>query len=290
MNKMLILIDGNHLAHFNSFRNQGFTHDGKPTGVIFGFLKSVLSLSKAFPYSSFVFVWDSRRSLRKIEFPDYKKREEKGDEEKVKLLETIRQMAELRTKVLPKFGFRNNFMRTGYEGDDLIASICQDNPDKAICIISNDNDIYQCLSDPFVHFMYDIKKKAKYTPKDFTKEYEILPMQWVDVKGLAGCQGDGVPGVPGVGVKTAIRYIEGRLPEKSAAFRNIVHANNDGTVINTRLLVELPYPGLGRFHLEGTEVFELSDFFSICDQYGFQSFVRDEMLWRKRFNMRTGRR
>lgn len=136
--------------------------------------------------------------------------------------------------------------------------------------------------------MYDIKKKKIYTHKDFTKEYGILPMQWVDVKGLSGCVGDGVPGVPGVGVKTAIRFIEGTLPEKSSAFREITRANRDGTVVSTRLLVELPYPGLEHFRLEDVETFELSDFLSICDEFGFRSFERDELTWRKQFNMKVG--
>ena len=285
---MRILVDSNFLCHYISFRNQGFSHNGKSTGVVFGFMKSLLSLSKTFNSSRFVFAWDSRRSLRKLDFPGYKKREKKSEEEEVRLLELFRQMVELRTDVLPRFGFRNNFLRTGYEGDDIIASVCQDRLDEEMCIVANDNDLFQVLSNN--HIMYDMKKKARYTYKDFTKEYGILPMQWVDVKGLAGCIGDKVPGVPGVGVKTAIRYIEGTLPEKSRAFREIVRANNDGTVVNTRLLVELPYSGLEPFYLEDVEVFETDDFLDICSEFGFRSFERDEQAWRQQFNMRTGRR
>ncbi len=285
---MIILIDSNYLSHYVSFRNQGFSHNGKPTGTVFGFLKSILSLSRTFNSNRFVFAWDSRRSLRKLDFPGYKKREKKSEEEEVRLLELFRQMVELRTDVLPRFGFRNIFLRTGFEADDVIAGICQDRLDEEMCIVSNDNDLFQILSNN--HCMYDIKKKARYTHKDFTKEYGILPMQWVDVKGLAGCIGDKVPGVSGVGVKTAIRYIEGTLPEKSRAFREIVRANNDGTVVNTRLLVELPYSGLEPFHLEEAEVFGARDFLDICDEYGFRSFERDEQAWRQQFSMRTGGR
>jgi 5'-3' exonuclease len=176
----------------------------------------------------------------------------------------------------------------GYEADDLIAQICQDNLDEQLIIISNDNDLYQILSNN--HSMYDIKKKKMYTHKDFTREYGVLPMQWVDVKGLAGCQGDKVPGVPGVYVKTAIRYIEGELPEKHKSFQRIKQANEDGTVIGTRLLVELPYPGLDHFYLEAVETFELKDFLDICNQYGFHSFERDELTWRRQFNMKVGGR
>ena len=284
---MLIIVDSNQLCHFYSY-NYGFSHKGRQVGIVFGFMRSLLSLSKMFSTNRFIFCWDSRKSLRKIEFPGYKKRKEKSDEEKIRFLEVFKQMGELREQVLPRFGFKNNFLSCGYEADDLIAQICQDRLDEEIVVISNDNDLFQILSNN--HCMYDIKKKARYTHKDFTKEYGILPMQWVDVKGLAGCIGDKVPGVPGVGVKTAIRYIEGTLPEKSRAFREIVRANNDGTVVNTRLLVELPYSGLEPFYLEDVEVFETDDFLDICDKFGFRSFERDEQVWRQQFSMRTGRR
>ncbi len=284
---MLIIVDSNQLCHFYSY-NYGFSHKGRQVGIVFGFMRSLLSLSKMFSTNRFIFCWDSRKSLRKIEFPGYKKRKEKSDEEKIRFLEVFKQMGELREQVLPRFGFKNNFLSCGYEADDLIAQICQDRLDEEIVVISNDNDLFQILSNN--HIMYDIKKKARYTHKDFTKEYGILPMQWVDVKGLAGCIGDKVPGVPGVGVKTAIRYIEGTLPEKSNAFREIVRANNDGTVVNTRLLVELPYSGLEPFYLEEAEVFGARDFLDICDEFGFRSFERDEQAWRQQFDMRTGGR
>ena len=61
-------------------------------------------------------------------------------------------------------------------------------------------------------------------------------------------------------------------------------------MIGTRLLVELPYPGLDHFYLEDVETFELKDFLEICDQYGFQSFERDELTWRRQFNMKVGGR
>lgn len=284
-NKMLILIDSNYLAYYHSFRNRYFSHDGKPTNVVFGFLKSLLSLSREFDTDRFVFAWDSRKSLRKIWLSIYKGNRVKTEEEEIERLETFRQMAELRENILPKFGFQNVFQKTGYEADDLIARICKDNLNEKIAIISSDNDLYQLLTDN--HFMYDIKRKTRYTKDHFTRNYDIPPEQWSEVKSIAGCQGDNVPGVPGVGVKTAVKYVRGKLSSESKMFKRIEDAKADGTVAETLSLIELPFLGLGSFHLELVETFELKDFLSICDEFGFRSFINASQVWQEQFDMKV---
>lgn len=138
---MRIIVDSNQLCHLYAY-NREFSHEGRQVGVVFGFMKSLLSLSKMFGTNRFIFCWDSRKSLRKIEFSEYKKRKEKSDEEKVRFLEVFRQMVELREQVLPRFGFRNSFLACGYEADDLVTQICQDNFDEELVVVSNDNDLF----------------------------------------------------------------------------------------------------------------------------------------------------
>ena len=133
---MIILIDSNYLGYYHSFKGP-LTYNGQQVGIIFGFLQSLLSLAKAFDTNRFVFAWDSRRSLRRIWLPTYKSSrvEGKSTEEKAKRLETFKQFISLRVEVLPQFGFKNIFLKSGYEGDDIIASVCRDNPEEEIEIV-----------------------------------------------------------------------------------------------------------------------------------------------------------
>lgn len=283
---MIILIDSNHLCYFHSFRGP-LTYNNRPVGIIFGFMQSLLSLAKKFETSRFVFAWDSHRSLRKVWYPAYKENRRTPEEEKVMEKEVFPQFMELRTKVLPQFGFRNVFMRTGYEADDIIASICKYNKDEEIAIVSTDNDLYQCLSP--LHFMYGINKKVIYDRVNFVKEWGIEPEQWAEVKSIAGCPGDNVPGIDGIGNKMAIKYLKDELSPKTKTFQKIEEGKLKGVVTDTKIQVELPFPGLGRFCVEDTEIFEAKDFLSICDEYGFRSFIAQESIWQDYFNMK-GRR
>uniref|UniRef100_A0A6M3LV33 Putative exonuclease n=1 Tax=viral metagenome TaxID=1070528 RepID=A0A6M3LV33_9ZZZZ len=285
---MIILIDSNYLCYYHSFRSP-LSYEGQQVGIIFGFMQSLLALSKVFDTNRFVFAWDSRRSLRRVWLPTYKesRRGEKSAEEMLKEIESFRQFAALRTEVLPQFGFQNVFLKPGYEADDIIASVCRDNPEEEIAIVSSDNDLYQCISS--FHFMYDVKKKAVYHRLNFMREWGIEPEDWAKVKSIAGCPGDNVPGVDGIGNKTAIKYLKGELSEKSKAFQKIEQGKREGKVSEAQSLVELPFAGTGNFFIEKTEVFDVKDFLDICDKYGFKSFIAQLPTWQDYFGMK-GRR
>jgi len=258
-------------------------NNGTAVGIVFGFLKSLLMLSKQFESNRFAFAWDSRRSIRKIWQASYKE-DRKKDRDIGKQLEDFQQFDLLRRTVLPWFGFKNIFLRSGFEGDDVIAEICKSNPDEEMAIVSSDNDLWQLLTDR--HFMFDMRKKKAYTKKDFVREWKLQPEDWVRVKSIAGCNGDNVPGIPGVGNVTAVKYLKGDLPQEGKVYKNIEQAFEDGTVERTRNLVEIPFPGLGSIPLLNGEVFRTKDFFDICDRYGFRSLVAQQPVWRDYFDMK----
>lgn len=284
---MIILIDSNYLGYYHSFKRP-LTYNGQQVGIIFGFLQSLLSLAKVFDTNRFVFAWDSRKSLRRIWLPTYKSSrvEGKSVEEKAKKLEMFKQFMALRVEVLPQFGFKNIFLKSGYEGDDIIASICRDNEKEFIEIISTDNDLYQFLSD--YHSMYDIKTKKEYSNTGFKKEWGVEPDDWARVKSIAGCSGDDVSGVEGIGNKTAIKYLKGELSEKSKAYQKIEQGKREGVITETKRLVELPIASVGEFPL-ADDSFKVDDFLDICDKYGFKSFIDQLPVWQDYFSMK-GRR
>jgi len=288
-NKPIILLDATHVCHFHAHREHPLTYKGLPVGVIFGFMGTLLVLARRFESNRFAFAWDSRRSLRKVWFKGYKAKREadKSGSFKDEELNLFRQIVELREKVLPEFGFRNNFLTTGFEADDVMASICYSHSEDEIVLVTSDNDLYQCLSPN--RYMYKLGTKKLYTIQSLKDEWGVSPREWVLVKSLAGCPGDEVPGIEGVGNKTAVKYIRGDLNEKTKAYRRIEEGIEDGTVERTKDLVELPFMGMPELSMSEEEFFFVGDFLAICDRYGFRSFIKQTEIWQRNFDMKIMR-
>jgi len=272
----MILVDANSIAHQakHSLGNLSFAE--KQTGVVFGFLQQILTLARTMESNEFVFVWDSRKSLRMEIFPDYKKarRREKTDEEKELDDLAYKQFLEIREDLIPSLGFSNNFMIDGFEGDDVIASIVHDNPGEQFAIISTDEDLYQLLSDNV--YMYSTRKKKSYTHLNLWKDFRITPKEWADVKAIGGCSSDGVPGVPGVGEITACKYLTRKLNLNSKVYRAI--RENKKLIDFNKRLVRLPFENTPIVRLEPFNKLDFFMFKTICGQYGFRSFLEKDRL------------
>jgi DNA polymerase-1 len=287
MEKVLI-IDSNGIGHIAKHSMHGLSFQERETGVIFGFMSEVFRLAKRFETNKFAFTWDSRRNFRKEIRPTYKKKRyvEKSNEDQ-QLDETAReQFYMLRKKVLPLFGFKNNFIKTGYEADDIMANIVINNKKHDMIIVTGDEDIYQLLNFASI---YNPRKKKVITAKDFTKEYNIPVNKWIQVKAIAGCGSDNVVGVPSVGEKTAIKYLNGEL-KKGVAFNNI--KNNTELICSNLTLVTLPFidllgnKSMGKIPISfNEEKFTISNFLNLCETYGFSSFKKNLNEWNKLFRM-----
>jgi len=282
----IILVDSNYLCHYAMHRFRGYQYNGNGTGVVFGFLKQLLVLSRQLESTRFVFVWDSKESLRKLHYPNYKakRRKDKTPEELEELKDCFWQFHELRTTVLPKFGFENIFHQSGYEADDLIAVICQDYPKEEIAIVSSDHDLHQLLTAN--HYIYDNTKKKKFTQDDFLDSWALAPRDWALVKSIAGCTTDNVEGIKGVGDTKAVQYVRGVLPERYQVYKRIISEKGQDIIHRNRFLVELPFLGTKHIKLQDDDDFYSRDFLDICEQYGFVSFEREEQKWADQFKMK----
>ncbi|HEC65796.1 MAG TPA: hypothetical protein ENI23_10900 [bacterium] len=253
MDRKWLLLDCNLLCHRAKHSMGDLSHKGSATGVVFGFLKTVQALQEFFDTPHVVFCWDSKTSKRKEIFPEYKShRRDKYKEMSKEELEFEKkfqsQMKKLRRDYLPTIGYRNVFVKKGYESDDIIASICNHLPkgDEAI-IVSSDHDLYQLISST-VSF-YDVRTQKILTPQGFKKVYGIESTKWGSVKVLAGCTTDSVPGIKGVGEKTAIRSLQGELKPESKAYQAINSPLGISIIVRNRFLIVLPLPGIGHFEL-----------------------------------------
>jgi len=246
MNRRYLILDSNYLAHRAKYVFGNLSDKGSATGVVYGFLKDLLILRDKFQTNHFVFCWDHPTySERKEMLPTYKQHRDKNletKEEREFELEFQRQVVALQDTYLQLIGFHNIFMQLGYEADDIIAMICKNlDPDTENgIIVTADQDLYQliCVNVTW----YNPKTKEHLNVHSFKKKYGIKPKQWVKVKAIAGCHSDNVPGIPGVGEKTAIKYLRGELNISYKTYQAIKNHWQD-IVLRNRRLVELPFPG-----------------------------------------------
>lgn len=284
-----LLIDSNGLCYRYKFGMPNLSYEDQKVEIIFGFMKSIIALSNVFKTDKLVFAWDSRKSFRKNLFPDYKrkrqnKKDERTPEEKELDAIAFAQFQEIRREVLPALGFRNNFIQTGIEGDDIIASIIKNNPSKSHIIVSKDQDFYQLLEHNVSMFNFN-KHNSVFTKLDFENEFGIDPKRWNEIKIISGCSSDEVPGVKGVAEKTALKYILNMLKDSSQAYKNIEKFKKSPDLKRNEKLVVLPFKGTNKFKIKKHKLYA-RDFVTVCDKYGFGSFLYNNRFREIQYSLR----
>lgn len=270
-----LLLDVHYLCHRAFHSAKGMSWEGRPTGVIFGFLQSIGGLMDRFNTKDVFFCFESVRSLRKELYPDYKKKRtqrERTPEEQKAYKEFIQQIQLLRTELLPKIGFKNIYSFDGFESDDVLAMLGKqaDRLQQDALIISADHDMYQCVS-PYVH-CYNPQAGQRMTPELFKKTYGIPPSRWALCKAIAGCNTDEVAGIQGVGEKTALKFLTEGLNPESKAFSSILSPEGKAIVRRNRKLVELPFDGCPEPAILKDHVKE-KNWKEVCLQFGMRSLV-----------------
>jgi DNA polymerase-1 len=278
--KTWLVLDATYLCH-RAFHSTGnLTYGDTRTGVLFGFMRDLVVLNELLQPERFVFCFDSHKSIRRKMYAKYKqgrvtKRKEASDEDKIAYQGMQQQIVQLRSHLLTQLGFSNVFWKTGYEADDVIAGVCLQNTNTKLIVVGSDHDLFQLLT-PNV-MMWNPNKQKMTTEKSFTELYGITPRQWVDVKAIAGCSGDDVQGIKGVGEKTAIKFLTGKLKmESSAAVKIVMH---DSIWRRNLKLVTLPLPGLGGFEVKKDYLSERR-WKAVCRRYGMTSLAPNPVLLR----------
>ncbi|MCK9570187.1 hypothetical protein M0R72_14680 [Candidatus Pacearchaeota archaeon] len=271
MNKPPLLIIDVSAVAYAAFHVMGdLSFEGIRTGVVFGMLRTIVDLQELYSTNRVAFCFDrgsdNRQSISKV----YKaNRHSDLDEEQRQAYRNLsNQLFRLRTKLLPMAGFKNLFWQDGYEADDVIASVCRNVPRGEMgIIVSSDADLLQLLVDDRV-IIWHLKRKSPITAKKFREEWGIDPFMWSDVKAIAGCNGDNVIGVEGVGEKTAAKFLRGELKETTKAHQAIV-LNNNRYRENLKL-VRLPFEGTKKFEVVEDEV-DGHRWEGLCDRLGLKT-------------------
>ena len=204
----LFLIDGNSLAYraFFALPESIATSTGVPTNAIFGFASMLVKILTDYGPKATVVVWDAGSSGRKQVYPDYKaQRSSRPD--------LLKEQWPEFEPLVDAFGYRNLAVE-GYEADDVIASIVElaksaDEP-IPVMVVTGDRDAYQLVDDgvQIMTTSRGITDTRVYDRQGVIDRYGIPPELVPDFIGLKGDTSDNIPGVPGIGDKTAADLLQ----------------------------------------------------------------------------------
>ena len=280
------LIDGSGYIFRAFFASPMMTNpEGLPVNAVYGFLNMFLSLTANIKCDYCLVLFDAKRqNFRNEFFPEYKATR-----------------PELPPELKPQFALIHEVVEAlnlhwlqmeGYEADDLIATYTNLalKENKEVTIVSADKDLMQLIR-PGVKF-YDGMKNKFFTPEDVKEKFGVYPERVTDVQALAGDSTDNIPGIPGIGIKTAAELVntfgslEGVLDHaaeiKQNKRRELVLTHKEDALISQKLVtlkpdvpVELPLKDL-RCMAPHEDIL-----INLLDRHAFKSLKNKATNWLK---------
>ncbi len=205
--KRLLLIDGHSMAYraFFALPAENFTTaQGQHTNAIYGFATMLISLLKDEKPTHVAVAFDvSRKTFRTDIFPDYKANRAKTPDE-------FRSQMSYLNDLVTGFGI-TQFALEGYEADDIIATITKqaEREGAEVLICTGDRDSFQLVTEKttVLYPKRGVSEMARMTPDAVQEKYGMTPDQYPDFAALRGDPSDNLPSIPGVGEKTAAKWI-----------------------------------------------------------------------------------
>ena len=283
--KKLLLIDGNSMlfrAYYATVYGRMMkTSNGIPTNAVYGFITMINKALSMVEPDAVLVAWDAGKpTFRHETYTEYKGTRKELDQELIVQFPIAREF-------LDAYGMKR-YECEGIEADDIIGSMAKKYPDVEIHILSSDRDLLQ-LIDPTTDVYLMKKGITEMEVMDEAKLKEamgIVPSQIIDLKALMGDTADNIPGVKGIGEKTALKLlseyetvdnvyahideIKGKLKEKLETDKEKAFLSKYLATI--KVDAEIPLPFEAMLLQEPKE--ELHDFFV---KYEMKSFVKDTM-------------
>jgi DNA polymerase-1 len=198
-NGLINLIDVSGFIYRAFYAFPRFTHKDVEVGALYGFCSEMLKIASQFKGSMFAAAFDcGKKTFRNEIYPEYKANRKETPKEILSQIPLIKEACE-------SFGF-TSIERPGFEADDIIATCVKANSDRyKINIFSSDKDLLQLLDDNVA--VYDSMKKKFVTEEDVVEKFGVPRDKVLDVLSLMGDSSDNIPGVSGIGPKTAASLI-----------------------------------------------------------------------------------
>lgn len=218
MSKKVMLIDGSSLIFRAFFALPNLTNaDGVMTNGVYGFLTMYFRAVEEYKPDYILVAFDKKtKTFRHKEFEDYKANRDKAPSElnyQFGILKDI--LDSLNVKYLDIDGF---------EADDIVGTYSKIARDEGLetVIITGDKDYFQLVNDDVIVYLTrkGISQMEEITEEKIKDDYGLSPKQLIDVKGLMGDKSDNIPGVDGIGEKTALKYIK-KYGSMEALYENL---------------------------------------------------------------------
>ena len=269
--KKIILVDGNNLL-FRSYYATAYTGNmmknskGFPTNGLYGFINMMNRIIKEEDPQYILVAFDKGKTFRHDKYEVYKAgRQAMPDELKLQF--------PVAKELLGAMGIKY-FEIDNYEADDIIGTMSKivDEEDEFIAtIVSSDKDLLQLISDEVTVKLLKSNDHIMMTPEVFRETYKVDPIRMIDLKALMGDSSDNIPGVKGIGEKTAISLIE-----KYGSLENLYN-NLDSVTGKTKEKLELDRENAFMSYDIATIFREVPIPFSL-DDCKYEGIKRDELF------------
>ena len=204
----IILVDGNNLL-FRSYYATAYTGNfmnnskGFPTNALFGFTNMINKIINEEQPTHIIVAFDKGKTFRHDKYDNYKYGRAETPEE-------LKMQFPMAKQILSAMGIKY-YEIDNYEADDIIgtfAEYCNKDSKYIGTIISSDKDLLQLISDDVEIKLLKQTDYIRYNKETFEKDYGIKPINIIDLKALMGDSSDNIPGVKGVGEKTALKLLQ----------------------------------------------------------------------------------
>ena len=203
----IILVDGNNLlfrSYYATAYSGNFMKNSKdfPTNALFGFVNMMNKIIEEEKPTYIMVAFDKGKTFRHDKYKDYKAG-------RIEMPEELKVQFPIAKKMLGYMGIKY-YEIDNYEADDIIGTFCEycEKDDNFIgTIVSSDRDLLQLISDDIDIKLLKQKGFIRYNEKTFKEEYGINPINVIDLKALMGDSSDNIPGVKGIGEKTALKLL-----------------------------------------------------------------------------------
>ena len=279
---MIHLIDVSGYIYRAFYALPNLTFEGQEVGALYGFCSAMQKVTTMFPNSMFIAALDSgKKTFRNDIYEEYKANRKAMPEELVTQIPLIKEACE-------KFGFFK-VEKAGFEADDIIATYAKKITDHEINIISSDKDLMQLMSDRIT--IYDPMKRKYITEDDVIKKFGVTHDKVLDVLALMGDTSDNIPGVSGIGPKTASALINefgsldnliANLDKLPKSKKNEVLKNEIDKALLSRELARL------RDDLELDYKYEISISHGLNEfflRFGFESLIKSQGTQKQLFSI-----
>ena len=280
--KKIILVDGNNLlfrSYYATAYNGNFMTNSKgfPTNAIYGFVGMMNKIIREEKPEYIIVAFDKGKTFRHEKYKGYK-------DGRVEMPNELKMQFPVAKQILEAMGIKY-YEIDNYEADDIIgtfAKYCDEEEDFIGTIISSDKDLLQLISRDIDIKLLKQKDYIRYNEESFKKEWGIDPINIIDLKALMGDPSDNIPGVKGIGEKTALKLlheyktldgiyqnidkISGKLKEKLENDKENAYYSYDLATIVKDVQMDIQIKDtlyLGENTEKLNEVFEDLEFFSM---------------------------